>query len=466
MNKLADEKIKPKLKHIPALDGLRGFAILSVALGHFMVAQNWKGQPLFNIASGGWIFVDCFFALSGFLVTSILLDTRQNTGYFRRFYSRRQLRIMPLYLFAVLVVFIVSTFVEGRPVKIFSYDSLIWYLFYLPNIAITFKTGWLEHSSWLGINHFWAVGVEEQFYILWPLIVYFTPRRWLLILSATILAIGTPIRVMTGYLFGDMWGLAPYTSTWCRMDAIAAGALVAILLRLRWDNFRNSEKRAHIPLIITCGIFAAALLSFTAWKIYVPFNPAAGINAKIDFWFYVIYMFGFVYVAYRIYQQRNEEDMLLKVIREAFKAVFAVMLVRMICDLGYGAGQEKLTHSTLCFGSLIYVLATAEKQSLLKSFFESRFLTHIGFFSYGIYLFHHMLRPIYARTIEQWFFIDAALNPFLAQLLYIAVASICSYFLARLSWILIEQPFVKLKNNHLRGYKNPACILLIHGKPS
>lgn len=445
MNNNIDNKNTVALKHIPSLDGLRGFAILSLALGHFMIAQNWKGEPLFNIISGGWIFVDCFFALSGFLVTSILLDSRQRKDYFKRFYTRRQLRIMPLYLFAVLIVFLVSFFIEGRQIKIFSYDSLIWYLFYLPNIAIAFKTTWLDHSSWLGINHFWAVGVEEQFYMFWPLVVYYMPKKTLMVITALIVALGTPIRLLTGHLFGDLWGLAPYTSTWCRMDAIAAGALVAILLRMHWHSTGNTEKRLHTIIMTICSILCAILASFAIWKISVPFNPSAGIIEKINFWFYPVYISGLAYIAYTTCQNRNDKDMLRKVLRESCKVVFAVMLARMIFDLGFGAGQEKLTHSTLCFSSLIYVLATAEKQSLLKDFFESKFLTHIGFFSYGIYLFHHMLRPIYAKTFEQWFFIDAAMNPFLAQVLYIVAVSICTYILARLSWIFIEQPFMKLK---------------------
>ena len=117
----------------------------------------------------------------------------------------------------------------------------------------------------------------------------------------------------------------------------------------------------------------------------------------------------------------------------------------MIFDLGWGGGQEKFTHSTLCFGSLIYILATTHTQTFLRNFFENRFLVHIGFFSYGIYLFHHLFRPIFGRTIEQWFFIDAALNPFLAQFLYIVAAGLVAYVFARLSWVLIEQPFIRLK---------------------
>ena len=445
MNQLNDEKTAVTLKHIPALDGLRGFAILALALGHFMIAQNWNGKPLFHIISGGWIFVDCFFALSGFLVTSILLDTRRRPDYFRRFYKRRQLRILPLYLFAVLAVFLVSFFIEGRRVELTGYDSLLWYLFYLPNLAITLKGGWLDHSSYLGINHFWAVGVEEQFYLLWPLVVYFIPRRGLMFLAAAILALGTPIRLLTGYIAGDIWGLAPYTSTWCRMDAIAAGAMVAMLLRLDWGKAYAANRRALKPILAACFSFSLLIMFLLAWSIPALLNPAAPAAVKIDFFCYAAYIAGFGYTAYKTYISRNQPDMLPFVLRESCKAIFTVMLIRMIFDLGWGGGQEKFTHSTLCFGSLVYILATTHTQTFLRKFFENRFLVHIGFFSYGIYLFHHLFRPIFGRTIEQWFFIDAALNPFLAQFLYIVTAGLVAYVFARLSWVLIEQPFIRLK---------------------
>lgn len=99
--------------HVPALDGLRGIAILLVMLDHFslyggMIPSHGIDKLYYEITLAGWVGVDLFFVLSGFLITGLLIDARDKQGFFRIFYARRILRIFPLYYGVLLFVFIVA----------------------------------------------------------------------------------------------------------------------------------------------------------------------------------------------------------------------------------------------------------------------------------------------------------------------------------------------------------------------
>jgi len=221
--------------------------------------------------------------------------------------------------------------------------------------------------------------------------------------------------------------------------------LIALLLRLDPEALSAAAKKWGKILYRVCGFCSLAFFGLLVWKIAVPFDSAWGMAAKIELWFWALYLGGFIYMGNWIRKNREREKFLPELFRESCKVIFGIMLLRILFDLGYGAGHEKFTHAIFCFSSLIYLLATAKPGAGLNRFFENKFLMHIGFFSYGIYLFHHMLRPIWARTFEKWFFIDAALNPFAAQTFYILAVSLCTYLLARLSWVIIERPFIRLK---------------------
>jgi peptidoglycan/LPS O-acetylase OafA/YrhL len=138
--------------HIPELDGFRGIAILLV------LAMHLFGMP------GGWVGVDMFFTLSGFLITRILLTTRGEPNYFRRFYTRRTLRIFPIYYLLIGLVFILSPDLR---------DRLWWYACYLADF-----TAFAPKMHIGRLTHTWSLAVEEQFYLVWPLLVFLlSPRR-------------------------------------------------------------------------------------------------------------------------------------------------------------------------------------------------------------------------------------------------------------------------------------------------
>src|ERR1700674_4975966 len=149
---------------IPELDGIRGIAILLVLISHFG-APRAPWLPLKHFMELGWYGVDVFFALSGFLITGILLDSREGPDYFKRFYLRRALRILPIY-YAYLAIYLTAASIRGvGPSQI----SSLWYVFYLAN----WRDIALQPNLLL---HFWSLCVEEQFYFVWPFVIRYVPN--------------------------------------------------------------------------------------------------------------------------------------------------------------------------------------------------------------------------------------------------------------------------------------------------
>jgi peptidoglycan/LPS O-acetylase OafA/YrhL len=164
---------------LPPLDGIRGFAVLAVMAYHFVHGMS-RAHPIdaavFDAASYGWVGVDLFFALSGFLITGVLLDSKDDARYFRRFYLRRAVRIFPLYYGFLFLFFVVAPNVVGRSSWILDSERpyRLWYWTYAANVSQELRGG----GGVLG--HFWTLAVEEQFYLVWPMVVRLLPRRALI----------------------------------------------------------------------------------------------------------------------------------------------------------------------------------------------------------------------------------------------------------------------------------------------
>ena len=245
----------PPSKYVPALDGIRGLAILSVLGFHLLASNSFTGSHvcdlLVKIRMSGWVGVDLFFALSGFLITGILLDTREDPGCLRNFYMRRLLRIAPLYylvLGLLLVGFQPSTWVEGRPFLLL--------LTYLQNTPFWWGSpvpGALANDT----LHLWSLAAEEQFYFLWPLVVLLVPGRrsllWVAIAGIALSPISRYLLLAHGASFQ-----ATYKLTVCRADSLLAGASLAI-------GYRSSLRSALLriaPLAFTLSVVACLLLSW------------------------------------------------------------------------------------------------------------------------------------------------------------------------------------------------------------
>jgi peptidoglycan/LPS O-acetylase OafA/YrhL len=212
--------------HLPALDGIRGLAILMVLAAHVF------GMP------GGVFGVDLFFVLSGFLITRLLLaDRTRPDGYFRRFYIRRLVRIAPPYL--VMLAIILTTSASVRP---------YWwvFVFYLSDFP-------LRPSPALG--HTWSLAIEEQFYLVWPLVVRRTAPANILRICAACLVVAAGVRLMIPHLVASVEDARYYFSfaPFSRTDGLFVGAGVAVLASIapawldRWSS---------AVMIFGCGVIA------------------------------------------------------------------------------------------------------------------------------------------------------------------------------------------------------------------
>jgi peptidoglycan/LPS O-acetylase OafA/YrhL len=182
-------------------------------------------KRFYDIATSGWVGVDLFFVLSGFLITGILFDTKETNNFFRNFYIRRILRIFPLYYGTLVVFFLILPRImrSNWQLQLLAQQQS-WYWSYLVNVLIAFKDWPLVR----GIGHFWSLAVEEQFYLFWPIIVFFFRGRHLMIICTIGIMSSLAIRVgliLTGH------STAAYVLMPARMDTLAVGALLALVAR-------------------------------------------------------------------------------------------------------------------------------------------------------------------------------------------------------------------------------------------
>jgi peptidoglycan/LPS O-acetylase OafA/YrhL len=211
---------------ISTLDGVRGLAVLLVLFHHLIPASGidqifWWDRQVLKLANASWLGVDLFFVLSGFLITAILFDSKGSQLYFRNFYGRRILRIFPLYYgylaLAVLVFPLWLPFEQSQALA----ETQHWYWLYLSNIHIAID-GWGDSPV---VGHFWTLAIEEQFYLLWPLVVWALTRRQLLYVAAACFLGALTLRMAMSSAH-DIYVLLP-----TRMDSLAAGAFLALVVR-------------------------------------------------------------------------------------------------------------------------------------------------------------------------------------------------------------------------------------------
>ena len=235
---------------VAELDGLRGIAILIVMIHRFWPRTD--ASLAADLAGAGWIGVDLFFVISGFLITGILLDTKGEPTYFRNFYVRRVLRIFPLYyLFvgAILVVF------SWNPAFREDAGSPLWYLFYLGNIP----EGLLGNDVPYWLGPVWSLAIEEQFYLTFPWVVAYTSRKRLTHILIGILAFSPLVRLVT-MLMDPAHERVQYLFTLCRLDTIAIGCLLAVFMK-SVDVQRYRVQLRKLGFVVLGGALVLAMLT-------------------------------------------------------------------------------------------------------------------------------------------------------------------------------------------------------------
>lgn len=371
--------------HIPALDGIRGLAILLVILFHhtLMRQQTPFDRVYVNLARLGWSGVDLFFVLSGFLITGILYDSRGSAHYFRNFYVRRTLRIFPLYYAFLFFTLRISpqlwpdTELAAMGRAAMESRSEAWYWLYLSNILFALDEGF-GHPN-LAVT--WSLAIEEQFYLVWPVVVALLGRRSLMRTCGALVVIAPALR--TTMLMAGVDPTAPYVLPFCRLDALATGALVALALRDERDGAR-----------------------LVTWARYIA--PAAAV-AVLGIWYLEVPL-----------DNRNWTEPIMQ-----------------------GAGYTMLA---LLFGSLVALTVVARPGSGLSRLFSLPLLRTFGTYSYALYLFHVPVRRFVRDTYFPVAAFPTWLgSPLPGQLLFYVVATAPAFFLAWASWHLYEKQMLKLK---------------------
>ncbi|MCE9672353.1 acyltransferase [Myxococcus stipitatus] len=368
--------------HLPALDGLRGIAVLMVIAYHSL--GEIRTASIGSVFQTGWAGVDLFFVLSGFLITGILLRTRTHDGYFRAFFARRALRIWPLYL--LLLAFTFGVMGRWLPALAFDTQRYPWWLYalYLQNIG-------LGEFGPPPLNVTWSLAIEEQFYLVWPLLVFFLRPAQLRALLCSIILL-SPVARCAALL----QGASPhwlYVFPLLRLDGLALGGLLALGIeegRFTPEGLARWGRRLALPML---------LAAFGLGTVF--FDRAHSIHTREA-------LVGF-----------------------GGPVVRAGLLVALYSLWSGG------------FASLLGWVLSGRARGV-QDVLESRLLRLMGQLSYGLYLFHALVFPLgaaYTRPI----FSSLIPSSVVATALSFAFEYGVLLLLTCLSWRFFEQPLLRLK---------------------
>jgi peptidoglycan/LPS O-acetylase OafA/YrhL len=245
---------------------LRGVAILLVLILHSYGVGIAHRQGFFwHAAQAGWVGVDLFFVLSGYLITAILLGTRGGPNYYSSFFARRFLRIFPPYYLTLAFLLILGAGVTSLRTEGFRLlvEHQAWLWTFTTNIKVTLSSGFQEFgwlvpgASIFNTSHFWSLAVEEQFYWFWPIIVATLAPRRLVWAIAAFAVIAPGLRL---YMIQSGNPSGAYVFTLCRMDILSMGALVA------WLEHQGQLWRAQkfAPPVIAAAL--GLLVALSLWR--------------------------------------------------------------------------------------------------------------------------------------------------------------------------------------------------------
>ncbi|MEI7460162.1 MAG: acyltransferase [Pirellula sp.] len=255
------------LGYMRQIDALRAFAVGGVLMCHYL------GEHI-SILNWGGLGVRLFFVISGFLITGILLNVRLEAGnavsipsVAAQFYARRALRIFPIFYATIFIAAIL-----GMPnVR----ESFFWHVTYATNF-------WVAEHGWVNpVAHLWSLAVEEQFYLLWPWVILFTPKRWLATICVGSIGIGVTYRLIVVKLGGWLWSSVMLPGC---LDSLGAGALLAIILH---DGTFSSK---YVGRVLAVLAIVGAFLIFVVQPLLADSITGKTLNVMNDTWFAMIFV--------------------------------------------------------------------------------------------------------------------------------------------------------------------------------
>jgi peptidoglycan/LPS O-acetylase OafA/YrhL len=216
-----------------------------------------SGQAARVILGAGWTSVDLFFVISGFLITGILLDTRDAPQRWRNFFARRVLRIFPLYYGVLVVLFVVLPVVWPHQQVTAIQPDQPWYWAYAVNFLAIAKAG--EPWSALGTGHFWSLAIEEQFYLVWPIVVWCCTPRTLLRVALGTMIVSFALRcwLVLADPFHTAW--SSYVLIPAHTDGLMVGAALALVARRQGGLERAARVAPAVALAALGALVIIAL---------------------------------------------------------------------------------------------------------------------------------------------------------------------------------------------------------------
>jgi peptidoglycan/LPS O-acetylase OafA/YrhL len=367
-----------RTRRIPQLDGLRGLAILLV------VSQHYFG--FLAAFSFGWVGLDLFFVLSGYLITGRLLAKQKSPGYFRDFYRNRALRILPLY-YTVLILFFLGIhfFVRKENLPLLSYYTIHWKSFFIFTQNWTFIIYGVPGAIYL--LHFWSLAAEEQFYLVWPALIYIlVGNRPRILLCLVILPVVIIIRLVIFFCYpGSGNGINIFFNTICRLDSFVIGAL---LCEIHYAKIRIPAKAVNLVLALSVIAIATSLFVF---KNVGPSNAFFG------------------------------------TIGTTFTAIVCACLLHKSVEPSANAGAPGLF--------------TAAR------FFNARVLRFFGKISYGLYVIHFPVILLLDSRLFDWGIHHLSWSPLVMRISAAGCCLIISLLLSLSSFRYFESFFLRLKRS-------------------
>ena len=373
--------------YYPALDGLRAVSFLGVLLWHYLELPY------------GWAGVDVFFVLSGFLITGILFDTRDDPHRVRNFYIRRTLRIFPLYYGVFFVIFLLTPVMHWA----WTWQWIAWPLylgnflaFLYPHLNNGFVSNFVDAHLVsraypllnLRLGHFWTLCVEEQFYLLWPWIVFTVRdrRKLMAICAACIVMVPLARHVAAAHLPQALLNNgAILHSTPFRFDTLLFGALIALLYR---GAYREQMQRAAQAVLAIATLGALSVCFY-----WFHFHPS---------------------------------------------------------NLGNAAERHTWLFSLIALFSGALMLRTLVPGTIPYRIFNPRWLRLIGTVSYGAYVFHDIPHGEYYRVVGYYFHRGAQV------VMTALVALVMTLVLAFLSYHFFELPILRMKDRFTSSNEGKA----------